>query len=346
MHRRKGTPGRYKPVLTSAHLKRATRRGEREGELRDCNLLDIWETADFRDFMCASRSLTGHEANSRHNTIYQLPPCDSMSVIRDFFTKMNRGGKKNKHKPDGMRAEVSGSKAASSTSSLPRPPHVVVGGGHDQEGHGADVERREAGQRSLHPDVEVVAQSRPSGAGSDVHGKKTDRPADPPDPSPSTPSTSHGGEPERTCRKLIQFLPLIGFLDNTGDSSVPDHVQEPSTSPDQSEPNTTNEKKLDWKSAASATAKLLLRGVSDSADAVGPLKSVAGGLCFILENCEVRPSSSVHYPQHLPVPQRMKANEQAIESLAPRIKALSALLCTPVSGGDTRERPRRKELER
>ena len=145
---------------------------------------------------------------------------------------------------------------------------------------------------------------------------------------------------------IIQFLPLIGFLDNTGDSSVPDHVQEPSTSPDQSEPNTTNEKKLDWKSAASATAKLLLRGVSDSADAVGPLKSVAGGLCFILENCEVRPSSSVHYPQHLPVPQRMKANEQAIESLAPRIKALSALLCTLVSGGDTRERPRRKELER
>ena len=40
-------------------------------------------------------------------------------------------------------------------------------------------------------------------------------------------------------------------------------------------------------STAFATAKLLLRGVRDAADAFGPLKSVAGGLCFILENCEV-----------------------------------------------------------
>jgi hypothetical protein len=56
-----------------------------------------------------------------------------------------------------------------------------------------------------------------------------------------------------------------------------------------------DENKSNWKSTASATAKLLLRGVRDSADAFGPLKSVAGGLCFILENCEVRPP-----PPHLP----------------------------------------------
>jgi len=49
----------------------------------------------------------------------------------------------------------------------------------------------------------------------------------------------------------------------------------------------TDETKSNWKSTASATAKLLLRGVGDSADAFPPLKSVAGGLCFILENCEV-----------------------------------------------------------
>ena len=48
--------------------------------------------------------------------------------------------------------------------------------------------------------------------------------------------------------------------------------------------------KSDWKSTASASAKLLLYGVRDSADAFPPLKSVAGGLCFILENCEVCPS--------------------------------------------------------
>ena len=47
------------------------------------------------------------------------------------------------------------------------------------------------------------------------------------------------------------------------------------------------ESELDWTTTASASAKLLLRGVSSSSDAFGPLKSVAGGLCFILENCEV-----------------------------------------------------------
>ena len=104
-----------------------------------------------------------------------------------------------------------------------------------------------------------------SGEGSDVDGKKTDRPDDPPHP------------------------PLIVSADNTDDSAVPDHVQE-APSLDQ------NEKKSDWKSTASATAKLLLRGVSDSADAFGPLKSVAGGLYFILENRAVRHSAPMRYP--------------------------------------------------
>ena len=43
----------------------------------------------------------------------------------------------------------------------------------------------------------------------------------------------------------------------------------------------------DWKSTVSTSAKFLLRGVRDSADAFVPLKSVAGGLCFFLENYEV-----------------------------------------------------------
>ena len=55
------------------------------------------------------------------------------------------------------------------------------------------------------------------------------------------------------------------------------------------ESNAGDENRPGWKSNASASAKSLLRGVRDSADAFGPLKSVAGGLCFILENCEVRP---------------------------------------------------------
>ena len=44
-----------------------------------------------------------------------------------------------------------------------------------------------------------------------------------------------------------------------------------------------DETKSNRKSTVSATAKLLLRGVRDSADSFVPLKSVAGGLCFILE---------------------------------------------------------------
>jgi len=44
-------------------------------------------------------------------------------------------------------------------------------------------------------------------------------------------------------------------------------------------------------------------------------------------------------------PQQTRANKQAMESLAPRIKALSASLCKPVPKGDAKEEIRRKELE-
>ena len=105
------------------------------------------------------------------------------------------------------------------------------------------------------------------------------------------------------------------------------------------------EKKSGWKSTAFATAKLLLRGVRDSADAFGPLKSVAGGLCFVLENCEVWSSHCV-FAKLLHVPQRMKGNEQTIESLARRVKALVESLRLPVSEDDVKEQERRETLER
>ena len=75
---------------------------------------------------------------------------------------------------------------------------------------------------------------------------------------------------------------------NADASTVSDNV--PATlHPDKSgEPSAVvDETKSNWGSTASTAAKLLLRGVRDSADAFGPLKAVAGGLCFILENCEV-----------------------------------------------------------
>ena len=43
--------------------------------------------------------------------------------------------------------------------------------------------------------------------------------------------------------------------------------------------------------------------------------------------------------------QRTKANEQAIGSLAPRVKELSELLCEAISEGDVKERERRARLE-
>ena len=43
--------------------------------------------------------------------------------------------------------------------------------------------------------------------------------------------------------------------------------------------------------------------------------------------------------------QRTKANRQAIESLAPRVKALDELLCEPVPEVDVKEQERRKRLE-
>lgn len=42
--------------------------------------------------------------------------------------------------------------------------------------------------------------------------------------------------------------------------------------------------------------------------------------------------------------QRTKANKQAIESLAPRVRALADLLCKPVSDDDEGEGERRQKL--
>jgi hypothetical protein len=41
------------------------------------------------------------------------------------------------------------------------------------------------------------------------------------------------------------------------------------------------------KPLATSAAKLVLRGVKEAADAFPPLKSAAGALCFIVDNCEV-----------------------------------------------------------
>ena len=85
------------------------------------------------------------------------------------------------------------------------------------------------------------------------------------------------------------------------DSAVPGHVHALSA-PE----NKSNENKSNWKSTASATAKLFLRGVGESSDAFPPLKTVALALCFILGHCEVRPHSvhSIHNAYSHPSEQR------------------------------------------
>ena len=136
--------------------------------------------------------------------------------------------------------------------------------------------------------------------------------------------------------------------DNAGVSIVPDHAPE-TLRPDKGVKPiaAADDNKLDWKSTAYGMAKFLLRGVRDTADTFGPLKTVAGGLCFILDNCDVRPSSrTLRYPQCLEFPQQMKANKQALESLAHRVKALAESLCSPVSEGDIKEESRRNILGR
>jgi len=212
--------------------------------------------------------------------------------------KIKHGLTGSKRKPDRTGADARGERT-DSTGSLPRPePRVITDGGHDRGGNGAntggrqaysaDLGRREVdiggggfSQRHLYlrSDIESAMGSRRSGEVEQIY------------PSTSIPQIPSSGKPDGACALLFQFPPLIvpsDESDGAGTSTVPDHAPEalcPGGGADSSA--AAEEHKTSWKSTASATAKLLLRGVRDSADAFGPLKSVAGGLCFILENCEV-----------------------------------------------------------
>ena len=161
-------------------------------------------------------------------------------------------------------------------------------------------------------------------------------------PPTSAPLISHSDPNSmRAILPVVPSLSLIVSLAGKDISTIPEALH-----PHKNEPRTVDEDKSNWRATTSAAAKLFLRGVRDSADAFGPLKSVAGGLYFILENCEVWIPSDVYHPRCLRVFQQTKVNKQAIESLVPRVKALSASLCTSVSEGDFKEGERRKRLER
>jgi len=96
--------------------------------------------------------------------------------------------------------------------------------------------------------------------------------------------------------------------------------------------------------AVSATAKLLC-GVRDSGNASIPLRSVAGHLYFILENCQVWPPTCTFSPQCLLSSQQTEVDKQAIELLALRVKALYESLIGPIQPSDVNEKKRGENLE-
>ena len=110
---------------------------------------------------------------------------------------------------------------------------------------------------------------------------------------------SHPARSQTVCELLYSKSPLIDPPDNVENSAIPDQLQEVPSS-NQRELNTTDGNRFErWRATASATAKLFLRGTMESADAFPPLKSVVGGLCFILDNWEVWLPSSIPCPRCL-----------------------------------------------
>ena len=135
-----------------------------------------------------------------------------------------------------------------------------------------------------------------------------------------------------------QLSPLLIPPDDVSTTAVPDQVPEvPRLDENVQLSTATDKNKSDQRSTAS-TAAGLLEGVRD-----GPLKSVAGGLHFILENCKVGIPSCTSNPKCLQSFQQTEVDQQAIESLVPRVKALSESLCAPISRDDVNEKERERE---
>jgi hypothetical protein len=238
-----------------------------------------------------------------------------MDDIRKSLSKMKKdfkhrlGGKK--HVPDRAEADTVGERVDSSASLLRPDPRLAVSG---RDGGGrkisADVSQAHSRGPSLHPGSVPADEGhdKPQGREVGVDEKEGSRSHSRlgPDLQDSSPNREikrassplsvipvpPKQEPDSTWTLSPQVLCLTTRLGNTDAPVVPDQDLH---SDEDSEPSTVaNEKKLSWGSTALATAKLLLRGVRDASDAFGPLKSVAGGLCFILENCEVWLSLAIY----------------------------------------------------
>ena len=253
-----------------------------------------------------------------------------MDDIRKSFSKLKKGFKHRvggkKHAPGEAGAGTAGERVSSSASPLGPGPRVTGSGQYEEEARiSTDVSQVHSRDPSPHPepmpvdegclddsqrkevgvdekdldDVEIAAGGIPS-----QNVKQTSSTL-------SVASIQRKQDPDSTRTLSPQRLFLIIPSQNSGNPAVLDHTQKGLHLDENAEPNATaNEKKSNWKSTALATAKLLLRGVRDSADAFGPLKSVAGGLCFILENCEVwsSPTSTIATLTGTPANEGERAN--------------------------------------
>ena len=118
--------------------------------------------------------------------------------------------------------------------------------------------------------------------------------------SESTPDLRIGASTEPSNSQTIHTSPHPSHdthrsLSAGGPVSSPGGIIDPESSDPIVESGAIDENELNLASLASSGARFILNGVKESADAFGPLKSVAGGLCFILDNCEVcdAPASTV-----------------------------------------------------
>ena len=104
--------------------------------------------------------------------------------MRESFSRLKKKLKhpltRGKHKPDRTGTDAGGERV-NATGSLPRPgPHIVVGGGDDREGSGANA----VGGQFFSTD-----QPSQSDGGENIERVYS---------SPSTPSLVHGGKPDGT----------------------------------------------------------------------------------------------------------------------------------------------------
>lgn len=140
--------------------------------------------------------------------------------------------------------------------------------------------------------------------------------------------------------------PLTVPSGNPDSSAIYHRVQEPAQPSNHVPgPCVGDEDVLNLKSNTTSEAKSSLLGVKESARGFPPLKFVAGGLCLVLDSCEVRFPSNTFNLYCSQLLQQTEVNREAIELLAPRIKILSESLCAPIPLGDVNEKEREEDRE-